>query len=326
MACVGSSLRSTQPTQLWIAAALAACLTTTPAGAHGFGQRYELPLPLSLYLYGAAAVVVLSFAVFGLFVRRAHVPRTRAEIDLLATRLGRALAHPAVVLGLRLAVLGLFVVTVAAGLFGDQNPYRNIAPTLVWIIWWVGLAYVAAFAGDLWALVNPWRTAFDGAQWLYRRLGRTRRVGPGPPLPRSRGRVAGLPAPARLLLDRARLRKCGFPGSPRCPGDRLFDPHLGRHAGLRPRRVAAARRGVLAGVRHLRPLRPHRGEGGTAAAAAVRDGAARRQAGLDVDDGVRAAAARHRALRRPDRHGRMGGAGKRAARPACQVSASRRPS
>ena len=36
--------------------------------------------------------------------------------------------HPAVVWALRLAVLGLFVVTILAGLFGDPNPYRNIAP------------------------------------------------------------------------------------------------------------------------------------------------------------------------------------------------------
>ena len=34
---------------------------------------------------------------------------------------------------------------------------------------------------------------------------------------------------------------------------------------------------------------------------------------VDVDDGLRAAAARDRALRRADRHRRMGGAGKRAA-------------
>ena len=53
----------------WIFAAAA------PACAHGFGQRYDLPLPLPLYLFGAAAVVALSFVVFGLFVRhsrRAH--------------------------------------------------------------------------------------------------------------------------------------------------------------------------------------------------------------------------------------------------------------
>ena len=96
-------------------------------------------------------------------------------------------------------MLGLFVVTVLAGLFGDQNPYRNIAPTLVWIIWWVGLAYVAAFAGDIWALVNPWRTVFDGAQWLYRRLGGRGELGLAAALPASAGRLAGLPSAAGLL-------------------------------------------------------------------------------------------------------------------------------
>ena len=166
----------------------AACAAATPAGAHGFGQRYELPLPLGLYLFGGAAAVALSFIVFGLFVRRTRVaPRSRAGLDLLATPLGRIIAHPAIVLALRLAALALFTVTVLAGLFGDQNPYRNIAPTLVWIIWWVGLAYIAAFAGDVWALVNPWRTVFDGAQWLHRRLGGRGEQGAGLPYPQALG-------------------------------------------------------------------------------------------------------------------------------------------
>ena len=143
----------------------------TPASAHGFGQRYELPLPLALYLFGAAVVVALSFVVFGLFVRRGSAPRIYAQIDLFDNPIGRVAGHPAFISTLRLAVLGLFVVTILAGLFGDHNPYRNIAPTLVWIIWWVGLAYMAAFAGDIWALVNPWRTVFDAAEWLYWRLG-----------------------------------------------------------------------------------------------------------------------------------------------------------
>src|SRR5262249_31732436 len=47
---------------------------------------------------------------------------------------------------------------------------QNLAPTLVWIIFWVGLATFSAFAGNLWALVNPWRTLFDGADRLSRRL------------------------------------------------------------------------------------------------------------------------------------------------------------
>jgi hypothetical protein len=114
---------------------------------------------------------------------------------VLATAFGKVIGHPVVVLALRLAVLALFVVTVAAGLFGDQNPYRNIAPTLVWIIWWVGLAYVAAFIGDVWALVNPWRTVLDGAQWLYRQLGGRGELGARLPYPRALGAW-----PACLLL------------------------------------------------------------------------------------------------------------------------------
>ncbi len=159
----------------------------TPASAHGFGQRYELPLPLSLYLFGAASAVALSFVVFGVFVRRGSTPRAYTPIDVLDNPVGRMVAHPAVVWALRLAVLGLFVVTILAGLFGNSNPYRNIAPTLVWIIWWVGLAYVAAFAGDIWALVNPWRTAFDAADWLYRRLGGGSGLGRRRPYPQVLG-------------------------------------------------------------------------------------------------------------------------------------------
>ncbi|MFZ1105318.1 MAG: hypothetical protein WAN86_21115, partial [Hyphomicrobiaceae bacterium] len=152
--------------------AAACCIIATPAAAHGFGQRYELPVPLTLYLWGAAAAVVLSFAVFGLFIRRTHMAPAGKRHDLLATAFGRRIAHPGVLVALKAATLALFGIVVLAGLVGNQNPYRNIAPTLVWIVWWVGLAYVQAFAGDLWRLINPWRTAYDAADRVCRRLGR----------------------------------------------------------------------------------------------------------------------------------------------------------
>jgi hypothetical protein len=168
---------------------------STPAAAHGFGQRYELPLPLGLYLFGAALVVALSFVMFGLFVRRMPAGGSRWQLDISATRPGRMMTHPAPLLVLRLAALIVFVVAIVAGFLGDQNPYRNIAPTLVWIIWWVGLAYVAAFVGDLWALINPWRTLFDAARWVYRRLGLPGELDRGLPYPAALGAW-----PACLLL------------------------------------------------------------------------------------------------------------------------------
>src|SRR6266536_518610 len=150
------------------AAAVAVAGLATPASAHGFGQRYDLPIPLSFYLAGVAAAVVVSFLIVGLFVR--EVPRVRAypRIDLIVTPLGRWIASPSLALALKLLALAAFIMTIVAGFIGDQNPYRNIAPTLVWIIFWVGLAYVSAFAGDLWQLLNPWRTLFEGAERLYR--------------------------------------------------------------------------------------------------------------------------------------------------------------
>ena len=160
------------------AAALAVIALSVPAIAHGFGQRYDLPLPLSLYLYGTAAVVVVTFAVVGFFVRRTSYARDYPRLDLLAHHAGRMFAHPGLVFLLKLIAVSLFVVTAAAGFIGDQNPYRNIAPTMVWIIAWVGLAYVSAFVGDLWALINPWRTIFEGAEALRRRVAGGRDLSP----------------------------------------------------------------------------------------------------------------------------------------------------
>jgi hypothetical protein len=158
----------------WTTAGLVAAasqLQASPAAAHGFGQRYDLPLPLSLYLFGAAAAVVVSFIIVGLFVRgRATRSGLDRRFDLTPHAVGRLILHPACGLVLQSVAIAIILVTVAAGFVGNQDPYRNLAPTMVWIIFWVGLAYVSAFAGDIWALVNPWRTIFATAENLSKRL------------------------------------------------------------------------------------------------------------------------------------------------------------
>jgi hypothetical protein len=159
---------------------VSAALAPTSAGAHGFGERYDLPLPLTLYLYGTAAVVVLSFVIAGLIIRRPAAVGSHPRFDLTAHPVGRLIAHPALLFALKLASVVLFVVAVTAGFVGNQNPYQNIAPTLVWIIVWVGFAYVSAFLGDLWSLINPWRTIFEWAEASYARLGGRARFLPLP--------------------------------------------------------------------------------------------------------------------------------------------------
>ena len=50
-------------------------LLSTAAEAHGFGQRYDLPIPLSFYVFGAGATVLLSFVLATAFLRHAKPPR-----------------------------------------------------------------------------------------------------------------------------------------------------------------------------------------------------------------------------------------------------------
>ena len=140
----------------------------TPADAHGFGQRYDLPIPLSFYLFGTAAAVVVTFIIVALLVREHPRAHARVHFDLLATSFGRLIAGPFPVAALKFFGLIAFLVTIAAGFLGDQNPYKNIAPTMVWIIGWVGVAYVSAFVGDIWAVANPWRTLFALAAYVAR--------------------------------------------------------------------------------------------------------------------------------------------------------------
>jgi hypothetical protein len=163
-------LRPTRSALLAGAALACALPIAGPALAHGFGQRYSLPIPLWLYLTGAGLTVAASFAMIAVFVRRARRAQDYKRIDLMRLPIGRVLGAPGLLLGLRLLGAGLYLLVIVAGLFGTQSPLKNIAPAMVWAIWWVGMAYVSALLGNLWALVNPLDTLFAAAESLYGRL------------------------------------------------------------------------------------------------------------------------------------------------------------
>lgn len=146
-------------------------LAAEPAHAHAFAERYDLPLPLWLYLVGAGAAVALSFVIVAVFFGGTHGPAPYPRLDLLRFRIGRALASRYVVFAVRAFSVGLFILLLAAGFFGNQdNSFENIVPTLVWVIWWVGFAFVSALIGDVWALVNPWKVIAIWVEAIVRRL------------------------------------------------------------------------------------------------------------------------------------------------------------
>ena len=136
---------------------------TPPAIAHGFGQRYDLPIPLSFYVWGAGATVALSFVGFALFLRNGQGRRYDFKL-----RLNERLVSW-MMLTARVVGLSLFALVIVAGLYGNQDPIRNIAPVMVWVIAWVGLAFVSLCLGNIWAPINPWNTAFALAETAYAR-------------------------------------------------------------------------------------------------------------------------------------------------------------
>ena len=148
--------------------AAGAALLVRPVYAHGFGERTELPVPLGFFLIGAGVTVVLSFTVIGMFSRGNPGHSSYWRYNLYQHRwLHLALTSRLLLLPVKLISVFLLVLVIASGLFGDQSPSSNFAPTFVWIVWWVGMGFVVALAGNLWALINPWTILFEWAETLY---------------------------------------------------------------------------------------------------------------------------------------------------------------
>jgi hypothetical protein len=163
---------------------LLACALVAPgaAAAHGFGQRYDLPLPLELYATGAALTVVISCVMFAFYAR---APRAEgySRWDLLGTTPGRLLASAPAIAVLRFASAAIFALLLFAGFFGNQATFRNVVPITVWALGWVGLAYFSALVGDIWKVANPLETIFAALERWHARVtgGRALSLGIGAP-------------------------------------------------------------------------------------------------------------------------------------------------
>src|SRR5215210_7977527 len=158
------------------------------AFAHGLGQSQNLPLPFWLYLFAAATVVLVSFFQIGLFVNERHTLARYPRLNLLTIGALRAvLTSRALLFGVRLLSVVLFLLVILSGLLGQQAPSLNFAPTFVWIIWWVGLSFFTAFVGNIWPLIDPWQVLFEWAEGLARVFGIKRRLHLGEKYPESWG-------------------------------------------------------------------------------------------------------------------------------------------
>jgi hypothetical protein len=137
--------------------------------AHGIGVVDDLPVPAWLFYYGAALVLIFSFVALGVLWKEPRLERRRErELPPALQRflLSRVLR---VVLGVLSVVL--FVLVVSAALVGAASPTRNIAPSFVYVAFWLGMPLASVLLGNVWPAVDPWRAAANGVAWAAGKAG-----------------------------------------------------------------------------------------------------------------------------------------------------------
>src|SRR3954453_9790863 len=132
-------------------ALLAACVLGLPdaASAQGIGGASDLPIPGWLFAWGATAVLILSFVALGVLWPKPRLealrPRTAFMLPGWADPLAGALG---------VAITALVVVSALAG---TTDTATNLAPTFVWVAFWVAVPLACVVLGDVYTPFDPWR-------------------------------------------------------------------------------------------------------------------------------------------------------------------------
>jgi hypothetical protein len=123
--------------------------------AHGIVQRANLPIPEWLFGWAAAMVLLVSFVALALLWPEPKLTGDRWRP--LPERLGRVLGSRALEAACGVVGVALLALVLVAGFAGTESPLNNFAPTFIFIIFWVGLAFASALLGNVFAAFSPWR-------------------------------------------------------------------------------------------------------------------------------------------------------------------------
>ena len=138
----------------------AALVLPATASAHGLVGKQDLPIPRWLFAWGAALVLVISFVGLATLwpkprleeVREKRVFRLPVQLEAVAGLIG----------------IAVFVLVVYAGFAGVQTPTANLTPTVVYVLFWVGLPVLSCIFGDVFRSFNPWLAIGRGTGWAQR--------------------------------------------------------------------------------------------------------------------------------------------------------------
>ena len=155
-------------------------IASASAHAHGFEEHYDLPVPLAYVIAGACATVLLTFVVAVFFMRQSAPESTTADSVpapgpkpsvVISSDSSSTSGNSKTMWIVRGVGWLVFALTLASALWGSSDPLMNLAPTLVWIVWWVGLSFAVVLLGNVWPALDPWSTTFDVITACAKRLG-----------------------------------------------------------------------------------------------------------------------------------------------------------
>jgi hypothetical protein len=139
------------------------------AHAGGLIGRSDLPIPEWLFGWAAAMVLVISFVALAILW-----PEPKLEGDRWRPLPGgRALGSRVVEIVCGAIGIGLLGAVIYTGLEGTQSPAANLAPTFVFVIFWIGLVPASVLFGDIFRAFNPWRALGRAVGWVAARVARS---------------------------------------------------------------------------------------------------------------------------------------------------------
>jgi hypothetical protein len=133
--------------------------------AHGIGKVQDLPVPGWLFYYGAAIVLVVSFVALGALWTKPLLGTLRE--GPLPEGLQRVLLSRPLRVLVQALSFALLVVVFVATVIGRESAAQNLAPTFIYVVFWLGLVAVVVLFGNVWRYLNPWRAAADFVAWAW---------------------------------------------------------------------------------------------------------------------------------------------------------------
>lgn len=130
--------------------------------AHGIVGRADLPIPETLFFAAAAVVLVVSFVALAVGWSTPKLAKSRERVLFTFPR----------ALEVLLGALGVFLfgLTAYAGIVGSGQVSENLAPSAVYVGFWVGVPVASLFLGNVWSLLSPWRALGRATGWVAKRF------------------------------------------------------------------------------------------------------------------------------------------------------------